>query len=697
MNALANLGGFSIFLEPLIPIAYIAILSGLGLLISAYTIYRGGRGAFLRTGALLTLVIALLNPLLIAEERAPQPDIVVVVEDQSASQSLPDRGSQTADSLAELDQSLAALRDVEVRTLTLEDAGGEGTLMMSELEEFLGTLPQDRLGAIIAVTDGQVHDADRIDTSRIDQNVLPAPFHALITGDPEASDRQLTITQVPGFGLVGGKVELGLRIDDDTLPAGSVIQLEVRVDGGPISLIPSTLNRDQSIEIPIDHGGETIVEIAVPTREDELTDRNNRAAVTINGVRDRLRVLLVSGEPHAGERTWRNLLKADPSVDLIHFTILRPPEKQDGTPIHELSLIAFPTRELFELRINDFDMIVLDRYRRRGVLPQLYLRNISRFVENGGAVLMATGPDFASPLSMARTPLRTILPGYPTGKVIQEGFKPRVSDIGQRHPVTEGLPGANLEEVDPSWGRWFRLVEVEQTRGQSVMTGPDGAPLVILDRIGEGRVAQMLSDHAWLWTRGFEGGGPQSELLRRMAHWLMQEPELEEERLTAKDEDGRLSISRRSLVDVPETVTVTTPSGEIVTLDMVETRPGVAEANLDVEENGLYRISDGTETTLAAVGRLNPVEFSRPIATTEFLAPIAEASGGQTVILKDAGVPDLRKVSADRALTGSDWIGVKRNGAYTVQGVTQIPLMPVFLSLFLFGGLIVGAWLREAK
>ena len=127
--------------------------------------------------------------------------------------------------------------------------------------------------------------------------------------------------------------------------------------------------------------------------------------VSIDGVRDKLRVLLVSGEPHAGERTWRNLLKSDASVDLVHFTILRPPEKQDGTPINELSLIAFPTRELFQQKINEFQLIIFDRYARQGVLPIIYFDNIARYVRDGGAVLVAAGPDYASPTSIWRTPL----------------------------------------------------------------------------------------------------------------------------------------------------------------------------------------------------------------------------------------------------------------------------------------------------
>src|SRR5690606_9624395 len=267
----------------------------------------------------------------------------------------------------------------------------------------------------------------------------------------------------------------------------------------------------------------------VETAPDELTSRNNRAVLMVNGVRDRLRVLLVSGEPHAGERTWRNILKSDPSVDLVHFTILRPPEKQDGTPIRELSLISFPTRELFQTKLDEFDLIIFDRYRRRGVLPDVYLQNVAEYVEEGGAVLAASGPAFATPLSLYRTPLGRILPGRPTGEVLVEGFKPQLTDEGRRHPVTADLSGGQQE--DPAWGRWFRLVGAEAERGSTVMQGPGGEPVLLLDRVGEGRVAQLLSDHAWLWTRGFEGGGPQAELLRRVAHWLMKEPDLEEEDL----------------------------------------------------------------------------------------------------------------------------------------------------------------------
>ena len=278
-------------------------------------------------------------------------------------------------------------------------------------------------------------------------------------------------------------------------------------------------------------------------------------------MRDRLRVLLVTGEPHPGERVWRNILKSDPSVDLVHFTILRPPEKQDGTPIRELSLIAFPIRELFDAKLDDFDLIIFDRYSRRGVIPEAYLENIARYVRNGGALLEAAGPNFGTPMSLSRTPLGAILPAEPTGDVYEEGFKPQVTALGRRHPVTADLPGAGPRGGEPSWGRWFRQVDARAHRGVTVMTGDRGEPLLVLDRVGKGRVAQLLSDEMWLWARGFEGGGPQAELLRRLAYWLMKEPDLEENDLRAAVDGDRLVVTRQSLEPDDRPVTVTAPDG----------------------------------------------------------------------------------------------------------------------------------------
>ena len=322
--------------------------------------------------------------------------------------------------------------------------------------------------------------------------------------------------------------------------------------------------------------GPNIVEIEAAAVDGELTAVNNRAVVVIDGVRDKLRVLLVSGEPHAGERTWRNLLKSDASVDLVHFTILRPPEKQDGTPINELSLIAFPTRELFQQKINEFQLIIFDRYARQGVLQMIYFDNIVRYVRQGGAVLVAAGRDYASPTSLWRTPLVSVLPAEPSGQTTETPYFPRLSELGKRHPVTRGLEGS--AEDPPHWSHWFRSVDARAEKGTTVMEGPEGKPLLQLSREGEGRVALLLSDHIWLWARGFEGGGPHIDLLRRLSHWLMKEPDLEEEALRLSVRGHDLTVQRQTMADTVDQVTLTMPSGKTQTLTLSSGRArGVAQ------------------------------------------------------------------------------------------------------------------------
>jgi hypothetical protein len=457
------------------------------------------------------------------------------------------------------------------------------------------------------------------------------------------------------------------------------------------------VDRDVKVAVPIDHGGPNVIELEVEPGPQELTLENNRAVVVINGVRDRLRVLLVSGEPHAGERVWRNILKSDPSVDLVHFTILRPPEKQDGTPIRELSLIAFPTAELFDRKLDEFDLIIFDRYNRLGVIPQAYLDNVVRYVRNGGAFLEAAGPSFGTPLSLSRTPLASILPTEPTGDVFEEGFKARVTDVGRRHPVTEDLPGEGAPGAEPTWGRWFRQVQARVHHGVAVMTGDHGDPLLVLDRVGKGRVAQLLSDQMWFWARGFEGGGPQAELLRRLAYWLMKEPDLEENDLRAMIEGDRLVVTRQSLEPDDRPVTVTAPDGSKKNLDLSAESGGRSTGSMQIDEMGLYRVTDGTRNALAAAGPLNPKEFADVRTTPDKLAPVVAATGGGIFWASTGRIPDVRRVSPGRAAAGANWMGLRANGDYTVTGFSEMPLLPGIAALLLIVGGLLAAWHREGS
>ncbi|RWF87311.1 MAG: hypothetical protein EOQ45_33490, partial [Mesorhizobium sp.] len=505
---------WSLAFEPLISLPLLGLVLAPLLLLALAGLWFRQRGAVFRFAALLALGAALLNPVFLDEEREALKSVVAVVVDRSQSQDIGERTKQTDEALAGLQQRLGRFKQFDVRVVEAgkSEAAEERTetRLFGALESAFRDVPPSRIGGAIMITDGEVHDAPG---GTPDFN---APLHALITGNDQEKDRRIRFENAPRFGLVGKPLEMTYRVLGTNNEAGSV-DVRVSVNGEQVSVERATIGQAMPLQVTIPGAGRNIVELAIDPEPDELTDTNNRAIALIDGIRENLRVLLVSGEPHAGERTWRNLLKSDASVDLVHFTILRPPEKQDGTPINELSLIAFPTRELFVEKIKDFDLIIFDRYQHRDVLPILYYDYIAEYVEKGGALLIAAGPEYAGESSIARTPLMSALPAMPTGEVVDKAFYPRLTELGQRHPVT------------PHWSRWFRTIGVENPEGEAVMKGADDRPLLLLDRKGEGRVGMFLSDQGWLWARGFEGGGPHVQLYRRIAHWLMKEPELEEE------------------------------------------------------------------------------------------------------------------------------------------------------------------------
>jgi hypothetical protein len=567
------------------------------------------------------------------------------------------------------------------------------TELFADLNRAFADVPPTRRAGAILITDGQVHDIPPIDdVPRL------GPVHVLLTGEHAEVDRRLDVVKAPTFGIVGKETQVTVRVEDQPVGRYGSADILIHKDGVLIGRRRIVPGQDYDIPIVLDHGGASVVEVEVEPVEGELTVANNRAAMVINGVRDRLRVLLISGEPNPGERTWRSLLKADPAVDLVHFTILRPPEKQDGTPIRELSLIAFPIRELFEIKLDEFDLIIFDRYRRRGVLPNVYLENVANYVRSGGALLVSSGPGFSGPFSLYSTPLGAVLPAAPSGAVLERPFKPQIADIGQRHPVTQGLLPAGTTE--PGWGRWFRQIDAQVQSGTAVMTGLEGRPLLVLDRVGEGRVAQLLSDQIWLWSRGFEGGGPQGELLRRLAHWLMKEPELEENALRAHVEGRRVSIERQSLLPSSAPVTVTLPSGGRRVLDLADQPDGRARASFVADEVGLYQFAEEGQPdrrAVAVVGSINPPELADLRTTEQRLAPLVKAMGGGIYWLEDLAEPAIRRTAAGRDQAGAAWMGLTVNGETVVTGSTRIPLLPVILPLLLALSALAMAWWRESR
>ncbi|TYL97433.1 hypothetical protein FXB40_08745 [Bradyrhizobium rifense] len=685
---------YGIAFTPLVPTIVLWIALAAIVVIAIVLLLARARGAAVRVAALALFLLALANPSFTREDRDPLTSVAAVVVDKSPSQNFGKRNQEAAKAQEALVDSLKKIKGLEVRVVDAGQADGEtdGTKLFGALASALSDVPVDRVAGAFLITDGRVHD--------IPANAaalgFQAPVQALITGQKDERDRRIAITAAPRFGIVGQNQTITYKLDDQGV-TGERAKVTVRRDGEVINERTLASGQSASVDVEIKHAGPNIVEIEASPLERELTPVNNRAVVAIDGVRDKLRVLLVSGEPHSGERTWRNLLKSDASVDLVHFTILRPPEKQDGTPINELSLIAFPTRELFQQHINEFQLIIFDRYARQGVLPIAYFDNIARYVRAGGAVLVSAGPDYASNTSIWRTPLDTVLPAEPVG-VTEKPFYAHLSDIGKRHPVTRGLEGSAFEP--PHWSRFFRTVETRNSVNPPVMTGADGKPLLFLSRFGEGRVALLLSDHIWLWARGYEGGGPHLDLLRRMSHWLMKQPDLDEEALRLQVQGKDLIVVRQTMADSVQPVSVTSPSGVSRDLTLSPGDPGEWRASLPASELGLWQATDGTLKALINVGPTNPKEFSEVTSTTETLKPLTQATGGSAVRIADGGsveLPRIVPVRSTSTFAGDGWMGVRMRDASVVKGVGVLPIFAGLIGLLLLLGAFAATWVREGR
>jgi hypothetical protein len=707
---------WSIDIAPMIPAPLFWLAVAVAVVLVGALALRRSRGAALRALSLAALIAALANPTLRQEERESLSNIAIVATDLSTSQTIGGRPEQAAAIRADLEAKLARIPGLEVKWIDAARPTGDGpagTHLFGDINRALANVPPDRLAGVIAITDGQVHDVP----GSVAALGFDAPVHALLTGRPNEFDRRIEVLKAPKFGIVGQTrdIEVAVRETGRRTRAGESVNLRIRREGRPDEQRQARIDERIRLPMPFPHAGTNIVEIELAPVEGELTPANNRVVVAAEGVRENLRVLLVSGEPHAGERTWRNLLKSDAAVDLVHFTILRPPEKQDGTPIHQLSLIAFPTRELFSEKINDFDLIIFDRYQHRGILPLLYYDNIARYVkQNGGALLVAAGDDLAGRASLSRTPLQSVLPANPSGRVLEQPFKAKVAGDGAKHPVTRGLPGAGTTESGPSWGRWFRQVEVERQRGRTLLTGVDDKPLLILDRMEKGRVALMLSDHAWLWARGYDGGGPHTDLLRRISHWLMKEPDLEEERLIASARGLKLTIERRSMERSVGPVTVSAPGGETSEAQLEPAGDGVWRTTLEVRTPGLYKLQtpsptapNGQLTAVAHAGLEDAREMSEVTATDQRVKPLVEATGGGVYWTRGGGllssasdavdVPRVSMLANARVLSGSGWLGLKDREAHVTRGVSLTPMFTGLMALAALLAFITLAWWREGR
>ncbi|MEQ9505186.1 MAG: hypothetical protein RLO80_02870 [Hyphomonas sp.] len=649
----------------------------------AYLALRG-RAWLTRALGLVLLSLALLNPSLVHEEREPLPSVAAVILDRSESMQFGDRQKAADAAYAALIAKLGEDNTLEVRTLET-NPGDDGTYLTGALEGLMSDVPRDRIAGAIFVTDGQIHDLP--DPERVE--ALIGPLHGLIAGDEDRGDRSVRIVNAPNFGIVGESANLVVRVED---PRGGDVELQVSLNGGAPERIRVKAGEDTPLPVEIERRGENMVVIEAAPGPEELTLANNRTAMTIAGVRDRLRVLLVTGKPNQAGRVWRDLLKSDPSVDLVHFTILRPPFKTDYARPEELALIAFPTEELFEEKLTEFDLIIFDQYERQGVITQAYLANMSRYVADGGALLIVAGEQFAGPASLARSPLASVLPATPTGVIRTGSFKPRLTGPGKRHSVTVPLD-------DSEWGEWMRFIEADAVAGDVLISGPEGRPLLIVDRVEKGRVGMLMSDQIWLWASGHDGGGPFAELIRRMVHWMMKEPELEERRLSVQADSGKATVELRTLLDSAPPLEIETPEGDTLRPNWVNRGPGLFSAEAPIDQLGIYRARSGGLEAIALNGPANPKEYEDLTSTSKVLEPVANATGGGVMQLNAAGtnLPEIRRIGNQRTAAGNGWIGLRERDAYAVRSSTSQPLLPGILAAAALILMLLLAWRREGR
>ncbi len=662
--------------------------------LAAALIYLNRRGWPLRVAGLALVLAALANPILNTDERQQLPDVVAVIVDDSASQNIGSRRQQSDDALKVVQSRIAAMPNTEMRvgrTVTGTTPDTDGTHVFAALAKTMEGIPPERYAGAIIITDGQAHDIPK----QLPADMAKAPVHSFITGSKTETDRRVIIEQAPRFVIAGQEQPITFRVED-TPTTGQDVEVTIRLPDGSEDVITLPPNESHTFNLKIERAGQNVVEIAAAPRENEVSLSNNRAVAVIKGIRDRLRVLLVSGQPHPGERTWRDLLKSDAAVDLVHFTILRPPEKQDGTLTRELSLIAFPTRELFIDKIKSFDLVIFDRYRMQSILPEAYLANVSEYVRAGGAVLISSGPDLTAIDGLYASPLAEIMTASPTGDVTEQAFRPNVTTAGLRHPVSKNLPGSNAEGEE-TWGRWFRIIDATPAVDTTtLLDGPDGKPLLVLGRVGEGRVAQFLSDHGWLWARGYDGGGPQMEVLRRLAHWLMKEPDLEEEALLIRGEGQNVVVERRTMADAAAPVTLTSPDGKDDVLTLSEISPGIFTGRKTTAAQGIYKATDGTLTTIAAIGNSDDKEAGNVLATADLLTPAAEATRARTYWIED-GLPRLSKAESGALMGGASWAALKDNRQFKVTAVRETSLFSTLASLAVLLLAMAGMWFREGR
>ncbi len=513
---------FVIGTSPILPIPILGLLLIAFIAIQVFAFLKSKKINIFHAFAFLTMLIFALNPQIIDIVKKDRPQKIIIIKDYSASMMASGRFDGINVALQNLKKQIAKNKNLEIVEGEIAP-NNQVTSFSKALEEATNNINEKDISGAILITDGL-----GIDKSEI---ARPYPIHQILIGSENEKDAFIELIEAPKPNKIGETTKAKIIVKTKNID-DKIARLNISMAGYAPYQINVPTNKEYDVEFKIQTSAITPVAIEVLPFNNEVSIANNAIITNIEGIQDRLRVLLVTGEPYEGTRAWRNLFKSDPAIDLVHFTILRSPEKEDYANEEEVSLIPFPTEELFIDKLDEFDLVVFDRFQNLVGLRDEYFQNVTRYVKNGGALLIAFGPKDAEDKGVLSTSLNEIIPINQAPEMIDNEFYPSITEKGLHHPITQNL--------DQKWGKWDRIFKT--TTNANVLMKAGENPLLIINQVENGRIALILSDKSWYWQRGFDGGGPFRELIGRTAHWLMKDPSLADKNIKLSDGINNIKI-----------------------------------------------------------------------------------------------------------------------------------------------------------
>ena len=685
------------FFAPILQIEYIFIFTIFFILSIIICFYYKIKYLYLRVLIFLTFLIFILNPQINKKHAEFHKDIVIVVTDmtQSIIETRKDKEVETIHK--DLSSQLYKLGNIEQINIKLNNnkiieynEKEKETSLFKEVNNVINNLNIERLSGIIVITDGQI-----LDLHNYNKLLSKTPIHYILVGNKKEKDRILKTTNVPKYAILGKKYELSVEIIDNIEKKD--LKTEFFLNEKLVDTKYLSPNNNFKIPLPKLSIGKNILEIRTEEANKEISKLNNYQIHEIDGIQNKLKVMLISGEPNMGLRNLRNILNSDPNIELLHFTILRPPTKRDLTPVKELSLIPFPTQELFAADISKFNLIIFDQYGLQGILPPKYLENISNFVFSGGALLDIVGKKHLTRDSLINSPIKQILPTKPLESISNESFRPKLTGVGKRHPITNKLKNNYREKP---WGKWTNYTRSQLTSGK-VLLHHENDPLLAVDNVGKGRVVQILSSDSWIWQKSQDNKGPLIELTRNIIQWLLKNPKLEENFVNFYKDNNLIKIKLNSVSSGDINTKIVTPNKKSINLKLKDTGNGIFEGEFKSLERGKFQMIWKDKIKYFILDDINNKEVEEIISTDNKIKSYIEENiiftKNFNVVWNDGDTPKIIRIYNNKILSGKNWIGVLEKNAPKISEISKQKLFNWYTIFMFLVFLIFFCWYKEGR